>query len=317
MKKLFSTNEVHPRDRFDYWHSVACNNLVGHSSTPECRQTFNAELQVGMLAGTGLVLFENSPMDVSRTVKHVAQSQSDELFICRQTAGLVALEQDGRQLVLGAGDVTLLDPNLPYAAKFSAASKLLVVKVTRDALEARVGRIRDLTAIALKPSRPENRWTSSFLAMLPSVSGRLTVTAEEIASNQILDLIAMSVLGTGGSSRSRISSWSLALLRLRSAIEARLSDPKLNAATVAEAAGVSIRYANGLLAKEFTSIMRLALAMRLQRCRQALEDPRQDHRTVSEIARGWGFSDMTHFGRSFRAMYGALPRDFRKSAKQP
>jgi AraC-like DNA-binding protein len=96
----------------------------------------------------------------------------------------------------------------------------------------------------------------------------------------------------------------------------RISDPKLNAATVAEAAGVSARYANGLLAKECTSIMRLALAMRLQRCRQALEDPLQNHRTLSEIARGWGFSDMTHFGRSFRAKYGVLPRDFRKSAKQ-
>ena len=184
--------------RNNYWRSVACENLVSHSSTPECRQTSNAELQVGMLAGIGLVLFENSPMDVSRTVKHVAQSPGDELFIRRQTAGLLTLEQDGRQLALGVGDVTLLNPNLPYAARFSAASKLLVVKVTRDALEARVGRIRDLIAIALKPSNPENRWTSSFLAMLPSVSGRLTVTAEEIASNQGLDLVAMSLLNTCG-----------------------------------------------------------------------------------------------------------------------
>ncbi|PAY09628.1 AraC family transcriptional regulator [Bradyrhizobium sp. UFLA03-84] len=313
MKKLFSTTDVDPRHRFDYWHSVACDNLVGHSSTPECRQTFNAELRSGMLAGTGLVLFENSAMDVARTAKHVAQAQSDDLFICHQTAGLLTLEQDGRQLILGVGDVTLVDPNLPYAAKFSAASELLVVKVARGALEARVGRIRDLTAIALRPSNPENRWTSSFLAMLPSISDRLTFTAQEIASNQIVDLVAMSLLGTYGSARSRISSWALSLLRVRSAIEARLSDPKLNAATVAEAAGVSVRHANDLLAKECTSIMRLVLAMRLQRCRQALEDPLQNHRTVSEIARGWGFSDMTHFGRSFKAMYGMLPRDFRKA----
>ncbi|HEV7612638.1 MAG TPA: hypothetical protein VGO37_12215 [Steroidobacteraceae bacterium] len=69
MKKLFSTEDVHPRDRFDYWHSVACNNLVGHSSTPECRQTFAAEIETGMLSDIELVLFENSPMDVARTVK--------------------------------------------------------------------------------------------------------------------------------------------------------------------------------------------------------------------------------------------------------
>jgi AraC family transcriptional activator of tynA and feaB len=110
------------------------------------------------------------------------------------------------------------------------------------------------------------------------------------------------------------SARSVALLNVRAVIESRLSDPHLNATSVAEAAGVSIRYANALLAEENTSIMRLVLAMRLARCRQALEDPFQDNRTVSEIAYGWGFSDMTHFGRCFKAMYDVSPRDYRKSA---
>ena len=41
--------------------------------------------------------------------------------------------------------------------------------------------------------------------------------------------------------------------------------------------------------------------------RKALEDPLQAHRSVSEIAYGWGFSDMTHFGRRFKQAYGVLP----------
>jgi hypothetical protein len=53
---------------------------------------------------------------------------------------------------LGAGDVTLLDPLLPYSAKFSAGSKLLVVKVPRRALAARIGTTREMIAIALKPT---------------------------------------------------------------------------------------------------------------------------------------------------------------------
>jgi AraC-like DNA-binding protein len=318
MKKLFSTKDVHPRDRFDYWHNVACNNLVGHSSTPECRQTFTAEIETGMLADIELVLFENSPMDVARTAKHVAQSQGDELFVCRQAAGLLALEQDGRQLVLGAGDVILLDPLLPYGARFSAGSKLLVVKVPRRELAARIGKTREMIAIALKPSEADHRWTSSSLAMLPGVAGKMTPAAEEVARNQILDLIAASLLNARGASRPCISSArSVALLNVRAVIESRLSDPDLNATSVAEAAGVSIRYANALLAEENTSIMRLVLAMRLARCRQALEDPLQDSRTVSEIAYGWGFSDMTHFGRRFKDMYDVSPRDYRKSINGP
>jgi AraC family transcriptional activator of tynA and feaB len=78
---------------------------------------------------------------------------------------------------------------------------------------------------------------------------------------------------------------------------------------------VSVRYANTVFAEEGTSIMRLVWARRLERCRYALEDPSQAHRTVSEIAYGWGFSDRTHFGRSFRAAFGSLPREYRRLAK--
>jgi AraC-like DNA-binding protein len=48
------------------------------------------------------------------------------------------------------------------------------------------------------------------------------------------------------------------------------------------------------------------------RCQKAFDDPSQTHRTISEIAYGWGFSDMTHFGRKFKAAYGLSPREFRK-----
>jgi AraC family transcriptional regulator, positive regulator of tynA and feaB len=114
-------------------------------------------------------------------------------------------------------------------------------------------------------------------------------------------------------SKPRISSArSLALVNLRAAVEARLADPALDAETVATATGVSVRYANTVLAQAGTSITRLIQTRRLARCRQALEDPSQGHRTISEIAYGWGFSDMTHFGRRFRAAFGSSPRDYRR-----
>ena len=44
METVFSTSEVHVRDRFDYWHDVACRSIVNHDSRPECRLTFNAAI---------------------------------------------------------------------------------------------------------------------------------------------------------------------------------------------------------------------------------------------------------------------------------
>ncbi|PMZ31168.1 AraC family transcriptional regulator, partial [Pseudomonas sp. GW247-3R2A] len=74
------------------------------------------------------------------------------------------------------------------------------------------------------------------------------------------------------------------LARIRAAIEARLTDSKLHVQDVADAVGISVRYANELLSAQDTSIKQLALTRRLARCRYALEDPDQAHRTVSEIA---------------------------------
>jgi AraC family transcriptional activator of tynA and feaB len=279
---------------------------------------FRSRAAIGTLADIGLVLFENSPMTVVRTAHHVAHANACGLFICQQVAGELALEQDGREVVLQPGDITLLDPGLPYAGRFSGRSKLLVLKVARQLLEARLGKMRGMTARPIRPSEGESGLVSAFLAMLPTHVGKLGPAAEEIVKDQALDLVAVSLAQATEGHRPRVSSArSLVLVKLRAAIEARLADPALDAETAAAAAGVSVRYANAVLAQEGTSIMRLIQARRLARCRRALDDPSQAHRTVSEIAYGWGFSDMTHFGRRFRAAYGASPSEYRSRASGP
>jgi len=40
--------------------------------------------------------------------------------------------------------------------------------------------------------------------------------------------------------------------------------------------------------------------------------PAQGNRTVTAIAFDYGFNSPTHFGRAFRARYGATPRDYRR-----
>jgi len=64
---LFSTGQVHPRDRFDYWHSVACKQIVDHDSRPEKRTGFEAEIKAGSVGHMGVVQFRNSPMLVTHT----------------------------------------------------------------------------------------------------------------------------------------------------------------------------------------------------------------------------------------------------------
>jgi len=317
VKLVFSTADVPRRNRFDYWHSVACQNVIQHDSKPRCRPEFQAELRSSALADLGLVEFSNAAMAVVHSADHAANANFDEVLICRQAAGHLVLEQEGRDAFLGPGDMTLLDPCLPYRGEFSADSRLLVVKVPRRQLEAHLGPLRAVTARSLRPIEAEIGLTSSFLAMLPSFVDSLSPSAQEAIRNQTLDLIAL-CLGKAAGEKAPSASSARALVRMkvRAAIEARLHEPQLDLRSVAAAAGVSLRYANAALADESTSVSRVIQERRLARCRKALEDPSQLHRTVSDIAYNWGFSDMTHFGRKFREAFGRLPSEYRRSLNE-
>lgn len=316
MEILFSTGQVHPRDRFDYWHSVACKQIVEHDCRPDTRTGFDAEIRVGSLGHLNLVQFHNSPMQVAHTAAHVSHTKSDDLFVCRQASGQVIIEQDAREVLLDVGLITLVDPLLPYKAKFLKGSTTLVIKVPRGELEARLGRTHDLTARPINFDRAEHTLAAALFGALPSRIGKMNPVSEEIVGTHTLDLLAISLSSAVDGRRARPSSpRAMTLMRLRAVIEARLADHNLDVRTVAAAAGVSVRYANEVLAEQETSIGRLILTRRLARCRSALQDPMQAHRTISEIAHGWGFSDMTHFGRCFKQAFGTSPSEFQHLSK--
>jgi AraC-like DNA-binding protein len=42
----------------------------------------------------------------------------------------------------------------------------------------------------------------------------------------------------------------------------------------------------------------------------------QGHRTMSDIAFSWGFSDLSHFGRSFKKAYGISASEYRNQTRK-
>jgi AraC family transcriptional regulator, positive regulator of tynA and feaB len=310
METLFSTANVHPRDRFAYWHEVACKTIVGHESRPMDRPRFEATLRGAPLAEIPLVIFENAPMKVCRSRRSIAAAPDDTLLVCHQLAGKVALEQDTRQVLLGAGDVTILDARRPYTGDFVRGSKMLVLKLPRRALESRCGSVLETTAVRL-PDEGLGMCLAHHLASLPRYVRSLDRTEQATIGEYTLDLLAL-VAAKGGPVRKQSRTRSLALANLRATVETLLTRHGLDAHAVATAAGISVRYANDLLAGENQSIARYIQSRRIEQCAKALRDPVQIHRTIGEIAFGWGFSDLTHFGRVFKSRFGMTARDYRQ-----
>ena len=315
MKTLFSTADVHPRDRFALWHEVACKTVVGHDSQPQHRLAFEASIQCQDVAGMSVLVFQNSAMTVDRTHTHISQTPDDCVFVCQQLSGELCLEQLGRQVILEVGDVTLVDAQHTYHGNFRPGSKLLALKVPRAALHARCG---DLTMFLTQKASFGNgisRALSMQLFMLRHGTGISDASVLSAVREYTLDLIALSLLRGGSEEKPFYSTaGALALSKLRATIEMHLNDPQLNATAVAKGAGISVRYANALLANQGTSIIRLINERRLERCRTALIDPLQRHRTISDVAFGWGYSEISHFSKLFKRRFGMTPRDYRNRA---
>ena len=81
--------------------------------------------------------------------------------------------------------------------------------------------------------------------------------------------------------------------------------------------GAIAQTAPGLVTERSISLnaaMELA-SVALERCRADLGTPALRTRSVGEIAYYWGFNDVAHFSRSFRARYAQSPREFRSACE--
>jgi AraC-like DNA-binding protein len=317
MAIIHSTHSVHPRDQLSYWIEVATKGFARHGFQSRAGKTYRGSVGLGSLASLQVASYVCDPCEVARTPRDVARDDSDDLILALQLSGRTVWSQDGRQAVLEEGSLNLMDARRPSALTIPGCSKAVIFKIPRHGLEARLGNLAVLTARRVASRKPLAALASGFLTMVYARLDQLDDIAASKVAEHALDLVALAYSEeTSGRGAAVSSPKAVALLRLKAAIEARLFDPELRPADAASAAGMSVRYANSLLALEGTSLESYIYGRRLYRCHRMLGDPTQDHRTISEIAFGWGFSDLAHFGRRFKAAFGVTPGDYRREARR-
>jgi AraC family transcriptional regulator, positive regulator of tynA and feaB len=318
LKVVFATSRVHARDRLAYWREEAAKAYVSHEFSTSVGRSFQGVIRAGTLGALELALFSCDQCTVDRTAACLKSSYDDELLVGLQVKGRMALHQDGRDAVTSPGDMFLMDPRRPFSIDVHPGILSLAIKVPRWELQARLGDVSALTARPISNRGPEAALASSFLGLLIERADAIGEPAAGKIAQQALDLVALAFEASIPRGRARLSSSrTTTLLRLKAIIEAKLHDPTLKPTLAAAAAGISVRYANALLAQEGTSLERFIMRRRLQRCRQALEDPAQTHRPVGDIAYACGFSDVSHFARRFKTQFGCSPSECRSRASSP
>lgn len=311
----FSTEGVHPRERLSYWREVATRGFVEHDVRLGNDFAFHGSVEIATLPGLVLTTFESDSARVRRSERDAARGDSDDLLLTLHLDGDICVAQNGAESRIRGRNFYLLDPLHPFEVSLKGRNRNLTIKIPRAMLEARVGLTASLTAIPIAEGAAIAELAMGFVEILPSQVNALDAIAGHKVAEQTLDLIALSISAHQRSDGASLSApKEAARQRIKATVERLLIEHGLKPEQVATQAGISVRYANALLAEEGTSLERYINDRRLERCRAALEDPFQRHRSIGEIAFKWGFSDLAHFSRRFKARYGQAPSEFRRHA---
>ena len=306
MTRLWSTANVHPRDRVAWWvdeFSANCHT----DCEPQRGVTFFGEagfndIAEGLQIGTGTA----SAQVYSRSSRQIARGD-DRFFIMLASSGSQSLSQDGREAELTCGDFALTDRSRSYRGMSNGDFSQTILMIPRDLLLRRVGPTERFTAVRIDGTRGFGGLLSPMLQRLPAQLADIPAQLRPRVADNLLDLIATALFA--GICETTIPP-ELTPVRIKFWIETHLAE-NLSGERIAAACGVSVRHLNRLFAREDTSPMHYVWERRLARCRRDLTDPATAYRRIGEIALSAGFKDLAHFSRAYRARYGRSAREDR------
>ncbi len=296
----------------EYWQETASRVFLGLRTEQKRKdEPFFGQLDYREAGPLSVTHVHSTSQRVYRGEREIARAPRECFFICMQLEGVCTVRQTRRQeYQTRPGDVELLDGVRPGELSFESAYRRVVILVPYAALRPRLVDADKSIGSVLRATEGTGALVSAYV----SAFARNEVTEPAMGS---LSDILVSLLAVGFNTREdgeRQDSASVREARrhaIRDYAERNLADPALSPATVSAHFRCSTRYLHGLFAEGGESFMRWVLARRLARCRQALLAPELSERTIADIAFRWGFQDLSHFGRAFKAAFGMTPRECR------
>jgi AraC-like DNA-binding protein len=301
----WSTDSINERDRFAYWREMICNTLF--SISPEApSEQFSARLTV---RNSGLLRFakcESTSYEIIRTGRDISRAPADHYTIYLQLRGQTAMDQCSESVTFGRNDVVISDCRRPFRAMLSNDGCRAVAVVPRAMVNSRAPWLRQRALYKFS--------NSHFLElarrhMVRLVSDDLTENESNLLTENLCNLLALASANDVPLKRLQAE---LRLENLLTFCEQNLHFPGLSPKLVAEHFGLSLRTLHLRFKKIDQTFGRWLLETRLDACSKALKDPLQRTRSISEIAYGCGFNDLSYFNRSFRARFNTTPSQWRR-----
>ncbi len=208
------------------------------------------------------------------------------------------------------GPLMVAPSGLPQRVRFTGPWRFVLARIPRTQLLSSVPMLSDTVAIHDSLTLPEQSMRA-FLA-------QAVQSEQSVSPGESLTVDRMVLEMAGALLRTRQGdSWHSgtprAVLRDRAlAVIARESgDVRLDPARVAQAVDASLRHLQQVFAEASTSVAAEIRRERSRIARSLLQDPRNDQRSIGQIAAQAGFGSTVSMRRALEEMYGLTPSELR------
>jgi AraC-like DNA-binding protein/mannose-6-phosphate isomerase-like protein (cupin superfamily) len=304
--------DVPERDRIDVLYETVWTHVVPVEMTLPDPADVDVELRVGQAGPLNVSSARTSPIAMERTSALVRRDHVPQVFLAVQVAGATVIEQDGRQALLGPGDMSFYDSTRPYRIENRGASEVHYVRVSRESLGLPERRLDPMVAVRIDAAtNPLAAAVGSFFGTLATSDALDHPDAARLVAEPGIELVRALLTVQAGAAAPGSLEGSL-VPRVRQYVRDHLRERDLGPQRIAAAHHVSVRHLYAVLAAAGVSLHATIRDQRLEGARRDLRDARLAHQAVATIGRRWGFTDPSHFGRAFKAAHGVTPAEWRR-----
>jgi AraC-like DNA-binding protein len=311
----FSSASLPPRDRIAIWREVIARKVIRIDIEPLPEHEFRIDASVRALPGAAVVHGAGTEFRLVRTTE-LARDGNDGLRLAINCGDAELITQRGRDVVLAAGEATLMSCAEPFTVTRHEPGRFLGVYLPLAVLAPLVGNVEDMIMHPIPRTAAGLRLLTSYVGVLDQEDALPPAQARLIATH-LQDLAALAI-GATRDAAALAESRGLHAARLHATkadVVAGLGATDLSIGAMARRHHLHIRYVQRLFEADGTTYSHFVLAQRLSQAYRLLANPRHAGRAIADIAALCGFGDAAYFSRSFRRAYGAPPSELRAASR--
>ncbi|HEX6519734.1 MAG TPA: helix-turn-helix domain-containing protein [Streptosporangiaceae bacterium] len=308
---LLDTSALAPQERDvatrEFLETISEFDVVGHACPPESIRT---QVRAWDLHKVQLNVTDSSWLRFGLNRRAATEAVS----IAAQVGGQTNKSHGERCQTFRPGSISLTDFASPFQwsadeacinmwFRFSYAELCLPAAVIRSA-------VGDLATSPLY-----ELFQTHLMQLYGFLDEDVPAPAAESLGSATLELAraVIATVGQGDLARNDVANQAL-VTRIEAYVQQHLADPELSPENIARAHHISVRQLYKLWSEKELGLAEWIMRGRLEGARQDMAKGKSPG--IAAVARRWGFTDPTHFGRRFRAAYGLSPREWKQVQDQ-